>query len=150
MKLAEALIIKADIAKKYQSIKSRLAANVLIQEGNSPAEDPEHLHAEAVAVLGELENLKGSIDIANARPQADGRSLNTLLAQRDTLTLRVKLLQDTLAATQKEPERYSVREIKWVATIPVAKLQKQQDDLSKQLRELNIRIQELNWKLDLD
>jgi len=150
MKLAEALIIKADIAKKYQSLKSRLAANVLIQEGNSPAEDPERLHAEAVAVLSELENLKGSIDIANARPQADGRSLNTLLAQRDTLTLRVKLLQDTLAATQKEPERYSVREIKWVATIPVAKLQKQQDDLSKQLRELNIRIQELNWKLDLD
>ena len=150
MKLAEALIIKADIAKKYQSLKSRLAANVLIQEGNSPAEDPERLHAEAVAVLGELENLKGSIDIANARLQADGRSLNTLLAERDTLTLRVKLLQDALATTQKEPERYSVREIKWVATIPVAKLQKQQDDLSKQLRELNIRIQELNWKLDLD
>ena len=45
--------------------------------------------------------------------------------------------------------RYSVREIKWVATVEVAKLQRQIEDLAKQIRELNGQIQETNWKVDL-
>jgi len=37
-----------------------------------------------------------------------------------------------------------------VATVDVAKLQKQCDDLSKQLRELNVLIQETNWKVEVE
>jgi len=54
-----------------------------------------------------------------------------------------------IGATQKEPDRYSVREIKWVAAVDVAKLQKQSEDLARQIRELNAKIQETNWKIEL-
>lgn len=50
--------------------------------------------------------------------------------------------------TKKEPDRHSMKEIKKVATVDVAKLQKQPDDLSKELREMNVLIQERigKWK----
>ena len=54
--------------------------------------------------------------------------------------------QAAIAGTRKEPDRYGVREIKWVAKLPVAKLQKQSEDLAKQIRELNVEIQQANWK----
>jgi hypothetical protein len=49
----------------------------------------------------------------------------------------------------KPPDRYGVKEIRWVATIEVASLQKQVDDLAKQIRELNAAIQEAGWQVEL-
>jgi hypothetical protein len=40
--------------------------------------------------------------------------------------------------------------IKWVATVDVAKLQKQSDDLARQLREVNGKIQEANWGVEIE
>ena len=51
---------------------------------------------------------------------------------------------------QKEPDRYSMAEIKWVATLKVANLQKQSEGLAKTIRELNASIQETNWKSELE
>jgi hypothetical protein len=41
-------------------------------------------------------------------------------------------------------------EIKWVATMKVANLQKQSDDLAKTIRELNASIQQTNWTSELE
>ena len=71
------------------------------------------------------------------------------IARRGTLTARHSLLQHALASSKKEPDRYSVSEIKWVALLEVSRLQKQSEDLAKQLRELNAAIQETNWKVEL-
>ena len=43
MKLAEALNIRADLQRKVYQLKSRLIANSQVQEGDTPAEDPEEL-----------------------------------------------------------------------------------------------------------
>ena len=72
------------------------------------------------------------------------------VAHRDTLAQHHSLLQAAIAASRKEPDRYSMKEIKWVATLEVAKLQKQCDDLAKQLRETNAAIQATNWQADID
>jgi hypothetical protein len=40
MKLAEALILRADIRKRIEQLRSRLAANIQVQEGSDPHEDP--------------------------------------------------------------------------------------------------------------
>ena len=45
--------------------------------------------------------------------------------------------------------RYSNKEIKIHSTVDVAELQKSLDTLSKDLRELNIKIQSANWTTDL-
>ncbi len=46
--------------------------------------------------------------------------------------------------------RHTLTEIRVVSTVDVAALRKECDALSKQLRELEIRIQSLNWTIELD
>lgn len=150
MKLAEALLLRGDLQKKMASMRERIARNGLVQEGNTPLEDPHVLLDEANAVVQELEKMVLAINAANlANSLPDGRSLTAAIAERDSLIQRHALLQTAISSTQKEPDRYSVREIKWVAIFDVKKLQKQSEDLAQQLRELNAKIQETNWQVVL-
>ena len=150
MKLAEALLLRGDVQKKIASLRERIARNVLVQEGNAPNEDPNQMIQEASSTIDELEKLVTSINAANLTNKLpDGRTLTEAMARRDSLVQRHALLQAAIAATQKEPDRYSVREIKWASAIDVAKLQKQSEDLARQVRELNGSIQETNWKIEL-
>ena len=151
MKLAEALMLRSDIQKKLASLRERVGANAVVQDGDTPHEDPAKLLDESVAVLTELESLVIRINEANeAHKLPDGRTLSQAIARRGTLTARHSLLQHALASSKKEPDRYSVSEIKWVATLKVSRLQKQSEDLGKQIRELNAAIQETNWKVELE
>ncbi|MGB0993772.1 MAG: DIP1984 family protein [Akkermansiaceae bacterium] len=151
MKLAEALVLRADIQKRFASLRERIGKNAIVQEGSEPHEDPNKLMKEAFGVLDELRNLVGKINTANANNTLpDGRTLTDAIAQRDELTQQHSLIQHTISSSGKEPDRYSMSEIKWVACIDVKKLQKQSDDLSKKIRELNLMIQETNWKTDLE
>jgi hypothetical protein len=151
MKLAEALMIRADAQKKLLSLRERIARNAVVQQGDTPHEDPTALMKEAVGVLDELERLVIRINTANyANKLPDGRSLAAAIARRDTLAKQHSLIQAAIAGSKKEPDRYSMSEIKWIATVDVAKLQKQSDDLSKQIRELNTEIQEANWRVEIE
>ena len=150
MKLAEALLLRGDMQKKIASLRERIVRNGLVQEGSAPLEDPNTLLAEATKVIDELEKLVTSINVANlGNKLPDGRTLTAAIAHRDSLIQRHSLLQAAIGATQKEPDRYSVREIKWVAAVDVARLQKQSEDLAQQLRVLNGRIQETNWNVEI-
>jgi hypothetical protein len=150
VKLAEALLLRADMQKKIASLRERIVANAVVQEGEKPNEDPNELLLEASGVMSDLESLVGRINKTNlAARLADGRSLTEAIARRDHLVQRHALLQAAAAGSRKEPDRYGVREIKWVATMEVRKLQKQLDDLGKNIRELNAAIQEANWKVSL-
>jgi hypothetical protein len=150
MKLAEALLLRADLLKKSASLRERIVANAVVQEGEEPHESPGALLKEAFDVVEQLEGLMMRIHRANLETTlADGRTLTQVLARRDAVAQQHGLLIAAIAGCRKEPERYSVREIKWVATLKVPKLQKQADDLAKQLRELNARIQEANWQAEL-
>lgn len=111
-----------------------------------PQEDPEALLLEAYAVTTELEKLVLAINAANMTNKLpDGRTLTAAIAERDSLMQRHALLQAAIESTNKEPDRYSAREIKWVSVFDVKKLQKQSEDLARNLRELNAKIQESNW-----
>jgi hypothetical protein len=54
MKLAEALILRADCQKRFAQLKSRLLTNAKIQEGDKPAEKPRELIRELEALLVSL------------------------------------------------------------------------------------------------
>jgi hypothetical protein len=151
MKLAEALLLRADTQKKLASLRERIARNAVVQEGETAHEDPGKLMKEAVGVLGELEKLVVTINTANlANKLADGRTLTEAIARRDKLVQQHSVIHTAIDGSKKEPDRYSMSEIKWVATIDVSKLQKQSDDLARQIRELNAQIQETNWSVELD
>ncbi len=150
MKLAEALLLRADIQKKIASLRDRIVASAVVQEGDEPHEKPAELMKQAVGALGDLEELVTKINRANLTTKLkDGRTLTEAIAHRDTLVAQHALYVAAIAGSKKEPDRYSAREIKWVATLEVAKLQKQVDDLAKKLRELTAEIQKANWSADL-
>ncbi len=151
MKLAEALLLRADMQTKLARLRERTVANVLTQQGDKPHEAPDKLMREAMGLISDLETLIAQINRTNAKSKSkDGRTLMEQIAARDALKLRHAFLEATIAGTKREPDRYSAREIKWVAQVDVAKLQKQVEDTAKQLRELNAQIQESNWKIELE
>ena len=150
MKLAEALLLRADLQKKLASLRSRIINNSVVQEGNDPHEDPSALTKEAFIALDELQRLVLAINDANhSQSLADGRSLATAIAERTTLTARHALLQQAIDGSHKEPDRYSMSEIKWVATVDVAGLQQQSEKIAKDIRQLNVAIQERNWQVTI-
>ena len=150
MKLAEALLIRADQKKKILSLRERIAQNALAQEGDVPREDVARLLAECFAVIAEQQALVLKINAANAAARLpDGRPLTEVLAARDVLLQQHSVLKSAVEATHKETDRYSMREIKWVPQIDVAATQKQMEDLARKIRELNVLVQETNWRTEL-
>ncbi len=150
MKLAEALLIRSDMQKKLAQLKGRIKANVKVQEGDTPSEDPNELMVDASQIITELTNLIERIHRTNAIAKTDkGQPMLTLLVERDTLELRHKLLIEAIEATQTETDRYSHREIKWNIIVSVAGLQEQADDIAMKLRKINIVIQSNNWQIEL-
>ena len=66
MKLAEALILRADCEKRIAQLKSRLLVNAKVQEGDKPAEIPQELIGELEHVARELLDLIKSINKTNS------------------------------------------------------------------------------------
>ena len=114
MKLAEALLLRADLQKRIEQIESRLLRNAKVQEGETPAEDPQ-----------------------------------ALLARRDCLRLYVQALRHFCAEASATVMRGTRSEVVVRSAVDVRRLQKTIDDTSKELRELDLRIQGLNWTAEL-
>ncbi|WP_438434932.1 DIP1984 family protein [Gorillibacterium sp. sgz500922] len=150
MKVAEALVLRADHQRKVAQLKQRLERVVKVQEGETPAEDPQVLLAELEQTLTELTGLIRKINKTNTRtPFAGDLTISDALAERDRMMQHRKLLTDLLEEASIKQDRFSRSEVKYERTIDVGKLQAQIDELSKAYRELDFRIQEMNWTTDL-
>jgi hypothetical protein len=146
------LLLRSDQQKKkIISLKQRINANVLVQDGDQPSEDPNELLKQVFSLIQEFQKLSYAIHETNALTKLnDGRSsLLALLTLRDEFVEQHKTLTAAISNTSRESDRYSTREIKWHKVIPVSSLQKQADDISLKLRDLNVLIQSTNWKIDL-
>ena len=75
-----------------------------------------------------------------------GETLTALLARRDALIERISGLNDFLQEASNTAARATRSEIVIRSTVDVSALQKQADELSKQLRELDVRIQAVSYK----
>lgn len=150
MKLAEALLLRSDQQKQLASLKQRINANVLVQEGDTPSQDPETLIKKTFELSTQLHQLMQKIHYTNAHTSLnDGRLLLSVLLKRDDYIARHQILTDAIQHSHRDTERYSGREIKWQKVISVSALQKQADDISIKIREINILIQSANWQIDL-
>ena len=149
MKLATALSERADIQRRLTELQNRLKNNAKVQEGEEPAEDPKFLLKELNGLLERLEWLMARINLTNSVTISEGKRLTELLARRDCLSKRLAILRGFLDAASAKVDRYSQKEIRILSTVKVAELQKQVDDASKELRELDERIQSLNWTTEL-
>jgi len=152
MKLAEALALRADAARRVEQLRARVAASARYQEGEAPAEDAAALLTDAGEVLGELESLIRRINRTNAATQVEGGTLTDALARRDVLRLRHGVLTsaaDAAAGDGQRGFRQLRSELKMLPALPVAELRGRADDLARQFREVDTLIQRTNWEVEL-
>ena len=150
MLLAEALAERAEAQRRYDQVKERILQNVRIQEGDEPSEDPDELIAEANAILDQLDLFIRRINKTNTQTMFnDQHTLTDAIAFRDMLLKRRKLYSDLATRASSSQERYSRNEIKYVTTVNVKNMQKKVDQLARDYRELDTKIQKLNWEVDL-
>ncbi len=149
MKLASALSERGDLQKKIAEMKTRLGNNAKVQEGEEPAEDPMALLAELDKALQRLEYLIRRINLTNCAVSINGTTMTEMLARRDCLRTRISIMRGFLDQASEKVDRYSKTEIRVFSTVDVAALQKDVDRTSAELRELDERIQEMNWTNDL-
>ena len=147
MKLANALSLRSELQTRIRQLESRLDNNALVQEGESPAEDPMELLRELEEDYAQLEEL---IARTNSTTEAgEGRTLSDLLARRESMTGRLRILRDFLNSASAVVNRRTVGEIRIRSAVNVRELQKQVDRDAKALRELDETIQEKNWTTEL-
>jgi len=153
MKLAEALMTRADLQRRIAQAQERIRQNARYQEGEEPAEDAAGLVDEVSRSLDRLEELVVAVNLTNASVLlADGRSMTAALARRETLRARHSLLSSAADAAQGGGGggfRQLRSELRQFAALPVAELRRQADDTARELRELDVEIQRTNWEADL-
>ena len=149
MKLAQALILRSDTQKRIEQLKVRLLSNAKTQENESPSEDPKLLLKELDKLTSELFMLICSINLTNSSAKFDGVRLTEMIAKKDALSLKANVLREFATSASQKVDLYSNSEIKILSIVDVSALQKQVDALSKEIRELEMKLQEANWSVDL-
>jgi hypothetical protein len=149
MKLAEALILRADSQKRIAQLRSRLLVNAKVQEDDAPAETPQELIAELGRVSTELLDLIKRINRTNSATAFVRGTISDALAERDVLALQRAAYAELAQTAAISHGRFTRSEVKYISTINVAEIQKRADELAKDYRDLDARIQKLNWQTEL-
>jgi hypothetical protein len=151
MKLAEALLLRAEYQQKIVNLQGRLAQNLKVQEGEQPHEDPEQLLQELLSLNDKLVELIKKVNLANMQtPFDERRTLADALVEREILAKKRQILTTAVSNANQRDYRLTHAEVKLVVTVDIARLQKQIDQLSKEFRELDTAIQARNWTVDFE
>ena len=150
MKLAEALLLRAEYQDKLDNLQQRILANLKVQEGDVPHEDPKALVEEAMDLHRELCELVQRINQTNASVcLPGGETLSQALARRDMLRRQRGLLADIAETASERDYRLTHSELRMQTTLDLGAVQKEMDRLSRAYRELDTQIQGLNWTTEL-
>lgn len=150
MRLAEALMLRADYQTKIEQLKKRIINNVKVQEGEQPAENPKELLDELDEIIVKLSELIKRINKTNSTTLFDeSRTIADILAERDRIWQKRSILEKIVDASVIKQDRYSKSEIKFTRTLNIALIQKEMDTLSKEYRMIDAKIQETNWTTGL-
>lgn len=150
MKLAEALAERSDCQRRIEEVRKRLFRSARVQEGEEPAEDTTELLVETDRIFVRLLELVSAINRTNSKTPFEKEStISDAIAERDVIGKRRDFMAGVAEAASTRQDRYSKSEVRFVSTVPIAKLQAEVDQLAKRYRELDTRLQELNWKTEL-
>jgi hypothetical protein len=149
-KLAEALAERKALMTKTAELAERMRANVLVHEGDTPAESVESLRPEYDAAIRELAALIKAINRTNVATRLeDGHTLAEAITDRDMLQMRHRALEALASSATTRVTRYARAELRTLVTVDVPTLRRDVDTLARELRELDTRIQATNWAADL-
>lgn len=153
MKLGEALSARADIQKRMNRAQAVLAEVATVQEGDVPAVSPARLLEEYRRLAAEHETIVCKIGRTNPNARIEFRgeemSLADAVIRRERLGREAAVLRDMANRAFPKGSRYLRTEVKHVPTIDIAGTLAEADRVSKERRELDARIQQANWEVEL-
>ena len=150
MKLAEALLLRADLQKKLKLIEGRLGKNAKTQGDEPPSENPNDLLLEFDECNKQWEELVQRINKTNSFTKTEtGSSIADMITRRDAIRQKLDSLYKLSENATVDVTRYSRSEIVLRSSISVPEIQKQMNECSKAYRELDTKLQSLNWFTEL-
>ncbi|MGX6961871.1 DIP1984 family protein [Vagococcus xieshaowenii] len=149
MKLAEALIEKKALEDKQYELIERFRQSVKIQEGETSYEDCEAILNELEMCYQQSNHLLKKITRTNQMVTIEGKTLVECLIDRKTIATQRDSMQKLYHYMTEKDYRISRAEIKTVLMMNPVEVNKKINQLSKELRLLDTKIQEKNWTVDL-
>lgn len=152
MKLAEALNKRANYQKQLVDLKNRLLKNIIVQEGDEPAEDPTKLLREYGNISKKLIEIIFNINKTNIstfiKPE---QSLTAALAEMEVLKLKHKLYTDLVQESTviTRQIRQIPTQIRLKPTINITHIQEGINKIAQEIRKLDSLIQSTNWQCDM-
>jgi hypothetical protein len=102
-------------------------------------------------MIARYEELVFMINTANATTvTSTGETLARLIARRDSLMEKEKIVKDLIDNATREDYDYSSDKPKRVPTVDVRSLRREADSLAKTIRETDAVIQSTNWNTELN
>ncbi|MGB5025053.1 MAG: DIP1984 family protein [Saprospiraceae bacterium] len=146
MKLAEALLLRADLMKKIEHLQFRIAPLLIVSDDRVPQEDPDEVMAQLRKAILDLERIIIRINRTNNETQVEGEGLlMEALAKRDSL----KMLSEKLRNIRQAAQINNSGDKNLKTTIDIKKLQAEMDQTGRAFREIDSKIQEINWLTEL-
>ena len=124
MKLAEALQERSDLNCNIIQLKNRLINNSIVQENEKTAEDPNELLAELDDNINRLRILIERINQTNSVTVSDGKTITSLIAERDSLKLKISVYRELVNNASQTGMRARMSEIKILSAVDVKEIQK--------------------------
>lgn len=142
MKLAEGLLLRADLMKKIEHLQNRIMPVLIVSDDRVPQEDPDKLLAQLRKTIQDLEILIIRINKTNNVTIVEGEGLlMEALAKRDSL----KLLSEKLRNIRRSAQIFNTGDSNLKTTINIEKLQIEIDQAGRAFREIDSKVQEINW-----
>ena len=150
MKLAEALLIRVDLQKKLRQIETRLVKNAKQQGDEPPSEQPNDLLDEFDECNKQWEELIQRINRTNSFTKTEsGLSIADMIIRRDAIKQKLNALYRLSDGATIEMNRYTRSEIIQRSAISVPEIQKQINEMAKAYREIDTKLQAINWNTEL-
>ena len=149
--LGEALLSKSAMDTVLVNLKERIHTSAKTVEGRKPAEDAISLLRKAEAVIEERRRLVLKINAANQNARlGSGRTLSEPLSLRESLRTRIGLVTELIRhAVPAADHMFGSDHGNIVASVDVAALELEREELSKELRDANASVQKANWEITL-
>lgn len=142
IKLAEGLLLRADLIKKIEHLQNRIRPVLIVSEDRLPQEDPDKLLAQLRKAIQDLESLVIRINKTNNATPVNGEGmLMEALAKRDSL----KMLSEKLRTIRYAAQINNSGDTNLKTTVDIRKLQIEMDQTGRAFREIDSKIQEINW-----
>jgi len=146
MKLAEGLLLRADLMKKIEHLQNRIRPVLIVSDNKTPQEDPTKLLAQLRKSIQDLESIIIRINKTNNETEIEGEGLlMEALAKRDSL----KMLSVKLRIIRQAAQINSISDNNQKATVDIKNLQIEIDQTGRAFREIDSKIQETNWLTEL-